>query len=140
MPKIYFAGSIRGGRQDKELYEELIEYCRQHGDVLTEHIGDKTLSALGEDSPGDAYIYKRDMQWLDEADVVVAEITQPSHGVGYEIGWAEGKKPILCLYREQVGARPSAMLAGNDNLRVELYTDADDAREKIRSFLNDCVK
>ena len=34
--------------------------------------------------------------------VIVAEVTQPSLGVGYEIGRAYAmKKPILCLYRPQ---------------------------------------
>lgn len=59
--KIYFAGSIRGGRDDKELYLEIINLLGKYGKVLTEHIGDKTLSALGEDGPTDKYIYDRDM-------------------------------------------------------------------------------
>ncbi len=132
--KIYFAGSIRGGRQDKELYEELIGYCRQYGEVLTEHIGDKTLSALGEDGPSDVYIYRRDMEWLRAADIVVAEVTQPSLGVGYEIGWAENRKPVLCLYRVQPGARPSAMLSGNENIHFETYRRSDEAKKKIDGF------
>ncbi len=135
--KIYFAGSIRGGRQDKELYEQLIGYCRRYGDVLTEHIGDQTLSALGDDGPNDEYIYNRDMKWLAEADVVIAEVTQPSLGVGYEIGWAEGKKPILCLYRAKPGVRPSAMLSGNQIIRFEAYVDSSVAKSKIDSFLLD---
>ena len=45
--KIYFAGSIRGGRDDKELYLEIINLLGKYGKVLTEHIGDKTLSAMG---------------------------------------------------------------------------------------------
>lgn len=123
---IYFAGSIRGGREDKELYQEIISILRGYGTVLTEHVGDQTLSALGEDGPTDAYIYERDMTWLNAADAVVAEVTTPSLGVGYEIGQAEGKKPILCLYREQEGKRLSAMMAGNTNLRLEPYKDMAD--------------
>jgi 2'-deoxynucleoside 5'-phosphate N-hydrolase len=46
--KIYFAGSIRGGRDDKELYLDIIKWLGKYGTVLTEHIGDATLSALGE--------------------------------------------------------------------------------------------
>jgi hypothetical protein len=36
--KIYFAGSIRGGREDAALYLEIIEYLKTFGEVLTEHI------------------------------------------------------------------------------------------------------
>lgn len=132
--KIYFAGSIRGGRDDKALYEELIEYCRQYGEVLTEHIGDKTLSALG-DGPDDTFIYERDMQWLNAADMVIAEVTQPSLGVGYEIGWAEGKKSILCLYRERLDKRPSAMLSGNAKLAFARYSAIDEAKLAIDNFI-----
>ena len=51
---------------------------------------------------GDRAIHERDMRLLGEADSVVAEVTIPSHGVGYEIGRAVNmSKKILCLYRPQ---------------------------------------
>ena len=37
--KIYFCGSIRGGRQDADLYARLIEHLKTYGPVLTEHVG-----------------------------------------------------------------------------------------------------
>ncbi len=43
--KIYFAGSIRGGRDDAEIYSGIIELLKRYGDVLTEHVGDRTLSS-----------------------------------------------------------------------------------------------
>ncbi len=125
--KIYFAGSIRGGRDDKELYFEIIQMLGKHGQVLTEHIGDKTLSALGDDGPTEEYIFERDMDWLKSADYIVAEVSTPSIGVGYEIGYAEaiGKK-IFCLYREGASHRNSAMIAGNKNLKVINYKIAEE--------------
>ncbi len=75
--KIYFAGSIRGGRDDKDLYLEIIKLLGNYGKVLTEHIGDAKLSELGENLES-THIYNRDMNWLREADVVVAEVTTPS--------------------------------------------------------------
>ena len=74
------------------------------------------------------------MSWLNEADLMVAEVTQTSLGVGYEIGWADGKKPIICLYREQEGKRLSAMLTGNKNLTVFNYTDLDSAKNILDSY------
>lgn len=46
--KIYFSGSIRGGRDDQKLYVKIIGLLSKYGEVLTKHIGDKNLSALGE--------------------------------------------------------------------------------------------
>ena len=37
--KVYFCGSIRGGRDDAELYKRIIEQIKQYGTVLTEHVG-----------------------------------------------------------------------------------------------------
>lgn len=132
--KIYFAGSIRGGRDDRELYLEIINLLGKYGKVLTEHIGDKTLSALGEDGPTDKYIYDRDMAWLNEADVIVAEVTTPSLGVGYEIGKMEGKKSILCIYREQDDKRISAMIGGNKNFELEKYKELTDLQKIFERF------
>ncbi len=100
--KIYFAGSVRGGRDDSSVYNKIIKHLTMHGDVLTEHIGNKTLTDSGEEGFTEDYIYNRDMAWLKKADVLVAEVSTPSLGVGYEIGKAEDmNKKILCLYRNQ---------------------------------------
>lgn len=133
---IYFAGSIRGGRDDKELYLEMIRVLGRCGTVLTEHIGDNMLSALGEDGPTDTFIYERDMAWLNAADVVVAEVSTPSLGVGYEIGKMEEKKPVLCLYRPQEGKRVSAMISGNTNLLLKTYSNLADVEGILKAFFD----
>ena len=98
--KIYFAGSIRGGREDAALYHQVIALLMEYGEVLTEHIGDIGLTTAGEDGLSDETIYERDMGWLAEADAVIAEATVPSLGVGYEVARAESLgKPVLCLHR-----------------------------------------
>ncbi|HEV7680801.1 MAG TPA: hypothetical protein VGO68_01665 [Pyrinomonadaceae bacterium] len=47
--KIYFAASIRGGRDDWSTYLEIVKQLREYGEVLTEHVGNVELSAVGED-------------------------------------------------------------------------------------------
>lgn len=132
--KIYFAGSIRGGRDDALLYNELIEKLQNFGDVLTEHLGLASLSSFGEIQKTDQQIYGRDIEWLKEADVVVAEVTTASLGVGYEIAKAEewGKR-ILCLYRPSEGKRLSAMLTGG-SLTVKEYQTALDLETIFNEF------
>ena len=67
--KIYFAGSIRGGREDAALYLKIIDYLKTFGEVLTEHVGDLKLTELGDDGITDQYIHDRDLEWLQSADI-----------------------------------------------------------------------
>ena len=77
MKKIYFAGSIKGGRADAELYKRMIEYLQREHIVLTEHIGDLSKSKL-EDAPNkEVAVYEQDTAWLRESDIVIAECTTP---------------------------------------------------------------
>ena len=88
MKKIYFAGSIRAGRNDVETYNEIIKHLQKYGKVLTEHIGDGKIKDSGEKDISEKYVFERDIRWLESADVLIAEITTPSLGVGFEIARA----------------------------------------------------
>jgi len=134
--KIYFAGSIRGGREDAALYQQIIEYLKTFGEVLTEHIGDPNLTHLGDDGPTDRYIHDRDLEWLQSANVLVAEVTTVSVGVGYEIGRAvESGKKILCLFRPESGKNLSAMITGCPDLQLLNYRNLDEVKLVIDGFL-----
>ncbi|MCK9205245.1 MAG: nucleoside 2-deoxyribosyltransferase [Bacteroidales bacterium] len=138
MGKIYFAGSIRGGRNDRVLYREIIGYLQQYGEVLTGHIGNEDLSPSGETNMLDQEIYDRDMAWLTSADSVVAEVTVPSLGVGFEIATAIGlQKKILCLYRSGDERRLSAMIAGCPSVFVKEYSTFEEAQRLIDAFFID---
>ena len=118
--KIYFSGSIRGGRQDAGLYRQLINELKKYGTVLTEHIGSESF----DHSKIDRQIHDEDMAWLRESDIVIAEVTTPSLGVGYEIGRAiEIGKRVVCLYREINGDSVSAMIKGSSEIERFTYTD-----------------
>ena len=54
---IYFAASIRGGRDQAEIYAQICELLSQHGTVLTEHIGDTSLTSSGEDTKTEEHIF-----------------------------------------------------------------------------------
>jgi 2'-deoxynucleoside 5'-phosphate N-hydrolase len=136
--KIYFAGSIRGGRIDAPLYQSMIEYISSFGEVLTEHVGDTFLSEKGDDGPDDRCIHDRDMAWLSGCDLVVAEVSVPSLGVGYELAHAVAlKKPVLCLYRSESGRTLSAMIAGSPGIQTALYSSIDEAKIILAGFLKE---
>ena len=131
--KIYFSCSIRGVRPDQEIPQLLIDHLKRYGTVLTEHIG--VMDEKAEYSKNEEDIYKQDISWLKEADVIVAEVTGPSLGVGYEIGVAEALgKPILCLCR-QGERRLSAMIKGNRGLTLRYYEDSEEAYRHIDETL-----
>ena len=136
--KVYFAASIRGGRKDQNKYHELIRFLSSKVEVLTEHVGDTGIEEIGEQDLSDKEIYQRDLEWLESADAVIAEVTNPSLGVGYELGMAEKLgKPILCLYEDSNKKRKlSAMVSGNLKFRTFHYHDLDHTKEEILSFIN----
>lgn len=133
---IYFAGAIRGGRDDAALYFSIVEQLREYGRVLTEHVGDSKLSAIGEVS-GDREIHDRDLSWLKNSDYLVAEVTTPSLGVGYEIGKAtEWGTPVLCLFRPRCGRALSAMIAGSDRVKVREYKSMAELKDIFEQFFS----
>jgi hypothetical protein len=133
--KIYFSGAIRGGRQNVMIYKQLIEMLDRYGQVLTEHIGQSNLTGRGE-TLTDTEIYRRDIEWLERADLIVADVSIPSLGVGYEIARAEhlGKK-IVCLYHNASENHLSAMISGNSNLTVHRY----DTPQALDSMLKEMI-
>ncbi len=118
---IYFSGSITGGRGDVALYRKLIDALENEGHralagaVAAEHVG-----SHGEEISR-REIFERDLRWLDECDLVVAEVTTPSHGVGYEIAYArwQRKIPVIALTRR----RCSAMIEGDPAVELIEYDD-----------------
>ena len=134
--KIYFAGAIRGGREETDIYNNIITYLSSKAEVLTEHVGSSELKTIGETNRSDGEIFLRDMEWLQSADLIIAEVTTPSLGVGYELGIAEKLKiPALCLYRPIKGKRLSAMISGNEKFNCQAYQTLDDAKVHINKFL-----
>ncbi len=136
---IYFAGSIRGGRDDASLYAELISTLSDHGTVLTEHVGTEGVEeAEAQEGATDRAIHDQDIEWLRQADVVVAEVTNPSLGVGYELGRAtEWETPILCLFRPAGDHKLSAMVRGNAHVDIVEYESPEEVTETLGSFISE---
>lgn len=126
MKKIYFAGSIRGGRVDADLYRSMIEYMQRTDVVLTEHVGKSNLSLTEQGSDRDAHIYDQDTAWLRESDVLIGECTCPSLGVGYELAYAEAHGIPCHIFYDKSKAQLSAMLTGNPYFHIHPYVQEKD--------------
>jgi nucleoside 2-deoxyribosyltransferase len=133
--KIFFSVSIAGDNEHKKFYPEIISELKKHGEVLTEFRDvDSKQYADGQLSTED--IYKRDTSLIRESDILVADISIPSLGVGYEIAYAEAlKKPIICLYMPIEGIKFSAMVKGCPNVKVCEYHNMEEMREIFKKEL-----
>ncbi len=131
--KFYFAGAIRGGREKLNIFIKINELLEKYGEVLDKHVANPNVFEL-EKNVSHEERYKRDIDWIKECDILVAEASTPSLGVGYEIAYAEklGKR-IICVYDEQVTL--SSMICGNNYNEIIKYKDAEDLLTKLETAL-----
>ena len=124
------------GRGDENAYQYLVKVLEELGnEVPTAHIAESGIEVIdGDEDPRS--IYNRDVAWIQGCDLLLAEVSTPSHGVGYEIGYALSLgKPVLCLFHQQVNL--SKMITGNPNplLTVKPYQDLAEAERILRDYL-----
>jgi hypothetical protein len=101
--KIYFSCSLTGGRNDEAVYGAIVDHLLAQGhDVLTAHLARPEVMAL-EQVVEPRQVYRRDLEWIQECDALVAEVSTPSHGVGYEIAYTWNAKPVLCCAPRRQG-------------------------------------
>ena len=133
---IYFACSITGGRSDERVYQQIVAALQSDGhEVPTALLAGSDVVEL-EMIVDAREVFVRDTAWIDNCDLLVAEVSTPSHGVGFEIAYAlHQNKPVLCLHQEKVPV--SKMITGNphQNLTVLPYVDKVDAAFQLRAYL-----
>jgi len=135
--KIYFSGSIAGGRDSLPVYQHIVSKLESMGSTVpSAHVADPAVleheSIL---SPQE--VCTRDLAWVEASDALIAEASTPSLGVGYEIAHAlHLGKPVLCLYRR--GLFISKIITGNTapTLTVALYADQAELDAHLDMFLS----
>ena len=134
---IYFSGSIYGGRQKLEAYKKLINELKKYGNVLDEEVGDNDVIA-NEKYTSDDDIFENLVKKIDIADLVFAEVTVPSLGVGYEIGYADShNKKIICVYDKNITPKITTMLRGNSRLKIIPYIDLNGIINNLENILKE---
>lgn len=128
--KIYFAGSITGGRDFEKYQHKSVDILKSLGHkVLSEHVSNWDLQKIfrekAEKSGNFAkYISTHNKRLMHKADVMVAECSQGSLGVGFEVCYGAYvlKIPVICLrYEKAFGGRPSATIFGDDSKLIAPY-------------------
>jgi 2'-deoxynucleoside 5'-phosphate N-hydrolase len=133
---VYFSCAITGGRSDQQVYQAIVNHLTTSGhEVPTAHLAGTGVLVMEQSIPAED-VFRRDDAWVRGCDVLIAEVSTPSHGVGYELALALSLgKPALCLYRE--GTRVSKMIIGNTNplIRVTPYHSIEQALKVVNTFL-----
>jgi 2'-deoxynucleoside 5'-phosphate N-hydrolase len=123
--RIYFAGHRYEGH-DIILCRELVTHLQQFGDVLTEELHEEVFVEPTK-------IHNQLLSMLVTADVVVAEISSQTIGVGYLLGRAaERGQKVLCLYKP--AQRLAIMLQGCNHVTVKTYMNEAEAKEAITDY------
>ena len=134
MKKVYFACSLKGGG-DKTDIPLIADIIRKYAVILSEAFLNDIHRPEGSLLPKEE-IWRGDLDWVRESDLMIADVSNPSLGVGYEIAKAEEwGKPILCVYKNQEKIL-SAMISGSPNVKVAYYDNPGDLETVIKDFLS----
>lgn len=134
---IYFACPVISERGDESIYQAIVDTLIADGHQVPTAIIAKPEVVTLEKQANPQEIYTTSIRRIEKCDVLIAEVSKPSLGVGYEIACALNlNKPVLCCYRQ--GASISKMITGNTNptIMVYSYQDTQGVIGVIRAFLS----
>jgi len=133
---IYCSGPISGNTDYQNFYLEIINHIKFLGHIAFSQFNNDFQAP---DDITDQYIYIRDINWIDNSQLFIAEVSGSSTGVGYEISYTlhQKKIPVLALAHTNV-KRVTAMLTGCDNelLTLKRYSDQNDLKKIITGFIS----
>jgi dUTP pyrophosphatase len=139
---VYLACTVRGDRAAIQGLRQVAAFLEERGHcVLTRHLLADDVES-GESALSEREIFERDMQWLGRADVVIAEASGSSYGVGFEVGYTLGQsgrtgQRVLLLYAGARRGQVSRLIAGNTHpyCRTAAYQDAGDLLRIVDTFM-----
>lgn len=128
--RIHFMASLDGNRDDFRRIYDLISQAGH--ELITDHVLNRTAEdVLNENARESRQMSKKLHAWVQQADILVYEITVPSTSIGYEIALAfTNYIPVLLLYREGAGTAPRG-LRGVDNELLQILPYCDDTLPDI---------
>ena len=112
--------SNRTNLELKNLYTEIINILKENGIQVDESHFNRTSE---EDSHDVELAYKMNMRSIKNTDIVVAETTELSSGIGFLIASAlNEKKPVIALHNSEFSTNQSKMIKGAQNKLLNYYT------------------
>ena len=139
---IYLACTVRGNRDAIALTRALADRIEALGHtVLTRHLLLDDVEAQ-EGALSERAVFERDIRWLESADILIAEASGSSYGVGFEVGYVIGRaaqscQRVLLLYDATRRPVVSRLIAGNTHPACTTYPyrDAADLLRFVEVFL-----
>ncbi|MCL5028712.1 MAG: nucleoside 2-deoxyribosyltransferase [Bacteroidetes bacterium] len=132
---VYCAGAIKGDTSYQKYLKEIIIHLSSLDHTPLSELNENFKSAI---PLTDKEIFKRDIKWLEQSKIMIAEISGTSLGVGFEISYAlyELKIPVLALYNSKVEAI-SAMISGCTSklITTKSYKDIDELKNIVSDFI-----
>ncbi len=132
---IYCAGPMRGNSTYHQNYSEIVRVVESMGHTALSEKSSKFSSTI---LLSDKQIYTRDIKWIDGSKIMIAEVSGPSLGVGFEISYAMFVKkiPVLAVYQDNAG-QISSMISGCPNplLQLKKFSNVDDLTITIKTFI-----
>jgi hypothetical protein len=138
--KIYFGFTVAGDRSAVMAARKIVSILEEmRQEVLTRHLVEENAwEADRSITPKEVYL--RDMKWLEQCDVFIAEVSGSSFGLGFETGYLLGAttKKVVLFYRRDVENKISLLITGNShpNCRLVPYSDHDEVEIWIRNNLS----
>ncbi|MGB7848949.1 MAG: nucleoside 2-deoxyribosyltransferase [Candidatus Acidiferrum sp.] len=134
--KIYFGFTVAGSRSSLDAAKRIVGALETMGhEVLTSHlVREDAWEADRSVAPQE--IFARDMKWLDQCDLFVAEVSGSSFGLGFETGYLLGAttKRTILLYQREAERGISLLITGNTHPNCILipYSRLDELEELVR--------
>jgi 2'-deoxynucleoside 5'-phosphate N-hydrolase len=138
--KVYFGCAIRGEQGGLEEKVFIVKTISRLGHlVLSEtFVGMDLNNNQTTNGKTPTQVYRQDINWLDESDVVVADVSRISSGLGFELGWkVRGGGRAVALCREDKYEGLSNMLKGCDepNYSLHIWKDFKNLRNILKQQL-----
>lgn len=134
--RVYLAGPVRGEPAPEGALEAIRQALRDMGHDIVNDLPGPGQAATVQQLDTRTFIGEVDR--MLEADLIVADVSTPSHGVGWALAWflAKGRLAVICC---QSGHRKrlSAMLVGNPSpwQRIVYYDAPDDLQKRLAETL-----
>ena len=120
--QIYLACTVRGDRGAVAGLRSLVASLEGAGHtVLTKHLLEDNVDTA-ESSLTERDVYARDIAWLEACDMLIADASGSSFGVGFEVGYVLGRSDranqrVVLLYHADRRDRISRLIVGNAHPR-----------------------
>src|SRR5580692_2909391 len=133
--KIYFGFTVAGDRSSIDTARRVVCQLEAMGhEVLTRHlVSENAWEADRAISPQD--VYRRDMAWLEQCELFIAEVSGSSFGLGFETGYLLGAtgKRVFLFFRREVEQKISLLITGNTHPNCTLVSYA--TVEEVEEFV-----